>query len=66
MLKSGIAFEHVERMMKRDRYIDPSVVELLRLAHQMGSPEHCQSLGRVSLAGDWDFVKGDDGLGTSL
>ena len=37
MLKSGVAFDEVQCMMKRDRRVDPSVVELLRLAHEIGS-----------------------------
>jgi len=37
MLKSGYAFDHVRRMMERDKNVDPSVVELLRLAYAMGS-----------------------------
>jgi hypothetical protein len=37
MLKSGVAFDDVQSMMKRDRHVDPSVVELLRLAHEIGS-----------------------------
>lgn len=38
MLRSGVAFEHVERMMRNDRYVDPSVMELLRLAYKIGRP----------------------------